>query len=137
MSSVDANPCPKCKAKCHLMAGINLPGNRKADRMYLTCWACGISKDIAPGSDWQPLAKAARELIREKDSTPKPKNKRVLRNMAAANPAGWTQHTPYHWSRYIDGKKLDYWPSKRKWMFNGKVEVGNIDEFMSKRRDTP
>lgn len=38
--------------------------------------------------------------------------------LAAANPEGWTQHTPYHWSRTIGGKRINYWPS------NGLVMIG-------------
>lgn len=42
----------------------------------------------------------------------------------------WKRHTPYHWATWIDGKKLDYWPGPRKFMFRGVVQVGNVQEFI-------
>jgi len=33
---------------------------------------------------------------------------------------GWDKHTPYHWSRFVDGKKMDYWPSTGTVMYKGK-----------------
>jgi hypothetical protein len=33
---------------------------------------------------------------------------------------GWTKHTDHHWSRIINGKRLDYWPSTCKWQYDGK-----------------
>lgn len=45
-------------------------------------------------------------------------------------PAGWTQHSPYHWSRTLNGKKLDFWPSKDKWMYDGKKWSGDVDDFI-------
>jgi hypothetical protein len=45
----------------------------------------------------------------------------------------WTKHTPYHWSRMIDGDRLDYWPSRSKWQFRGKVRRGNILNFKAVR----
>lgn len=36
----------------------------------------------------------------------------------------WTKHTPHHWSRKVGDKRLDYWPSRKKWMFEGKVNRG-------------
>lgn len=74
----------------------------------------------------EPIAHAAH---------PRTKRKKAARqrNLDAADPTGWLQHTPYHWSRYIDGKKLDYWPSRRKWMYEGRVMNGDIEGFIRKR----
>ena len=47
------------------------------------------------------------------------KEKKAAR-LDAANPDGWTQHTPYHWSRIIDGEKLNYWPSTGLCMYKNK-----------------
>jgi hypothetical protein len=61
-------------------------------------------------------------------------DERRAANMAAApDDGGWTKHTPYHWSRMIDGERLDYWPSKAKWQFRGKVISGNINEYKAVR----
>lgn len=51
------------------------------------------------------------------------------------NPDNWIVHGPYHWGRWIkctDGveRKLDFWPSKDKWMFGGRVRVGGLDSWL-------
>jgi len=33
------------------------------------------------------------------------------KRLEKANPEGWSQHTIYHWYRYINGKKINYYPS--------------------------
>ena len=47
----------------------------------------------------------------------------------------WNKHTDYHWSRYVNGKRLDYWPSRNKFMFEAKVMRGNVYDFI--KRQTP
>lgn len=42
----------------------------------------------------------------------------------ANDDGGWTKHTQWHWSRTIDGKRLDYWPSRKKFQWQGKVMRG-------------
>ncbi len=54
------------------------------------------------------------------------------RNLENASREGWNLHTEYHWSRTINGKRLDYWPSKNKWQFNGKVMCGDVLAFIKK-----
>ena len=44
---------------------------------------------------------------------------RRANRLATACVDGWQQHTPYHWHRTINGKKLNYWPS------SGLVMIGN------------
>lgn len=39
---------------------------------------------------------------------------------------GWTKHTEYHWSRMVDGQRLDYWPSRKKYRWKGKVVRGDV-----------
>lgn len=53
--------------------------------------------------------------------------------LAAADPSGWTRHTPHHWSRQLLGSKLDYWPSTCKFQWRGKVMSGNVHEFIKAR----
>lgn len=36
----------------------------------------------------------------------------------------WAKHTEYHWSRTVNGKRLDYWPSRKKWQYEGRVTRG-------------
>jgi hypothetical protein len=58
---------------------------------------------------------------------------RKQRNLEAANPEGWTVHTEYHWSRTLLDKRLDYWPSRNKFMFEGKVRCGDVLGFIKNR----
>lgn len=58
---------------------------------------------------------------------------RKTRNLAAADPEGWTQHTEYHWSRDLAGSRLDYWPSRNKFQYQGRVMTGDVNGFIRKR----
>lgn len=42
----------------------------------------------------------------------------------------WKKHTAFHWSRIVLGKKLDYWPSREKYMYDGRVHIGNVMSFI-------
>lgn len=56
---------------------------------------------------------------------------RKQRNLAAADPTGWTKHTEHHWSRMVAGKKLNYWPSRNKFQYAGeRVMVGDVVGFI-------
>lgn len=57
-----------------------------------------------------------------------------LRNHTSTD---WIQHTPYHWGRWVDGKKLDFWPSRDKWMYDGKVRVGGLADWLKERGEAP
>jgi len=50
--------------------------------------------------------------------------KRFMLEALAKDDGGWTKHTEYHWSRMVNGERLDYWPSRKKFMFRGKVMRG-------------
>lgn len=63
------------------------------------------------------------------------KKERCEKNLAKANTDGFTKHTPWHFSRALLGDRLDYWPSKSKWMWRGKVMTGNVQEFIAKREN--
>jgi hypothetical protein len=49
--------------------------------------------------------------------------------LAKANTDGWTQHTPYHYSRLYGpvraAERVDWWPSGGKAMFRGKMVYGH------------
>ena len=59
--------------------------------------------------------------------------KRKQDNLKKANPDGWKIHTPYHWSRDLNGSRLDYWPSANKFQYEGRLHVGGIEGFIKKR----
>ena len=48
-------------------------------------------------------------------------------------PVRWTVHTPYHWSCVVNGKRLDYWPSRDKFQYEGRIIQGGIRGFINKR----
>ncbi len=56
---------------------------------------------------------------------------RFLAEAKAADDGGWTKHTEFHWSRMVAGHKLDYWPSRKKFQYRGKVRRGDIYRFMA------
>ena len=68
------------------------------------------------------------DAIRERDK------ERRDKNLANANDEGWTKHTPYHWSRDLNGKRLDYWPSRNKFQYEGKVMCGDVEGFIKNRQ---
>jgi hypothetical protein len=49
---------------------------------------------------------------------------RFLQEAVVQDDGGWTKHTQWHWSRIVAGERLDYWPSRKKFMWRGKVVRG-------------
>jgi hypothetical protein len=45
----------------------------------------------------------------------------------------WTKHTEYHWALIVDGERLDYWPTKNKFRWKGKMYYGGVEGFIRKR----
>lgn len=62
---------------------------------------------------------------------------RKARNLSKAKveewPVEWSVHTPYHWSCKLNGKRLDYWPSRNKFQYEGRIMTGGILGFINKR----
>lgn len=104
MNVADRNPCPQCGKTPSLMAGCNVEGVSNANA-YLVCWSCKIIKAMGD-HPWVTVTKKK-----------KPKHE-------------WRKHTPHHWSMIIDGQQLDYWPTRRKWRFEGKTMRGDVEAFI-------
>ena len=47
-------------------------------------------------------------------------------------PMLWRVHTDWYWSKIINGDRLCYWPSKKKWRYRGVTETGDVFEFIEK-----
>lgn len=47
---------------------------------------------------------------------------------------GWTKHTEYHWSRRVAGHRLDYWPSRKKFQYEGRVRRGDVQAFIESKQ---
>ena len=56
--------------------------------------------------------------------------KRFMQEALEQDEGAWTKHTEFHWSRMVAGHKLDYWPSRKKWQYKGKVKRGDVYAFM-------
>lgn len=52
--------------------------------------------------------------------------KRFMEEANASDDGGWTKHTEHHWSRDVEGHRLDYWPSRKKYRFRDKVCRGDV-----------
>ena len=61
--------------------------------------------------------------------------KRKERNLENADKSGWTEHSEYHWSRNLNGKRLDYWPSRNKFQYEGRVMCGDVKGFVRNREN--
>jgi len=59
--------------------------------------------------------------------------KRFMEQAIENDDGGWTKHTEFHWSRQVAGKKLDYWPSRKKWQYEGKVKRGDVLAFIRRK----
>ena len=55
------------------------------------------------------------------------------RNLNKFDPTGWNKHTEYHFSRQLNGKKIDYWPSRNRFQYDGRVMTGDVVGFIKKR----
>lgn len=80
-------------------------------------------------SDRDPIYDAMKAHSKEKFNQDR---ERFLAQAIAKNEGGWTAHTLYHWSRYVAGERLDYWPSRNKYQYKGKVMRGDVDAFIRK-----
>ena len=72
-------------------------------------------------SERDPIWDALKEHSRAKFDADRA---RFLADAKSADDGGWTKHTEYHWSRIVDGHRLDYWPSRKKYRFKGKTRRG-------------
>lgn len=56
--------------------------------------------------------------------------KRFMAEAVSQDDGQWTKHTEFHWSRIVAGHKLDYWPSRKKFQYRGKVRRGDVYQFI-------
>lgn len=59
--------------------------------------------------------------------------KTFMEKAVAEDDGGWVRHTEYHWARIVAGKRLDYWPSRSKFQYDGKVMRGDVYQFIASR----
>lgn len=57
---------------------------------------------------------------------------RFLSDALSADDGQWVKHTAYHWSRTVNGLRLDYWPSRKKFQYQGVVRRGDVMKFIQR-----
>ena len=45
----------------------------------------------------------------------------------------WKKHTEWHWSHMLNGERIDYYPTKNKFVHNRKVMHGDPEAYIFKR----
>lgn len=80
---------------------------------------------MSDGSEWAGM-KAASKSKFDAD------RKRFLVDAVTSDDGRWLKHTEYHWSRDVAGKRLDYWPSRKKYQYNGHIRRGDVMKFISR-----
>lgn len=51
--------------------------------------------------------------------------KHRAQKLAEADTTGWTPHSPYHFSRLVDGVRIEWWPSGGKAKFGPRMVYGH------------
>ena len=57
---------------------------------------------------------------------------RFLSAAQSEDDGGWTKHTDFHWSRMLQGRRLDYWPSRKKFQYCGNVKRGDVMKLIKR-----
>lgn len=70
-----------------------------------------------------PIYDAMKQHFKEKFDADRA---RFMADAVETDDGGWTKHTQHHWSRDINGERLDYWPSRKKYQWRGKVRRGDV-----------
>ena len=81
-------------------------------------------------NDRDPIWDALKAHSREKFDTDRA---RFMAAAIAGDDGHWTKHTEYHWSRTVVGQRLDYWPSRKKYQYAGRVMRGDVMAFIRKQ----
>ena len=81
-------------------------------------------------TDRDPIYDAMKEHSKSKFDADRA---RFLNQAKEDNDDGWTVHTDFHWSRMVAGQRLDYWPSRKKYQYAGRVMRGDVMAFIAKK----
>jgi hypothetical protein len=71
----------------------------------LVCWSDMLAKVVGLDEQWGKLTK--RKNVTE-----------------------WKKFSATHWQCRINGKILDYWPTRRKWRYADKTQSGDVEKFI-------
>lgn len=81
-------------------------------------------------TDRDPFWDALKEHKKEKFNADRAK---FLADAKSHDDGEWVKHTEYHWSRTVADVRLDYWPSRKKWQYKGKISRGDVDAFIKRK----
>ncbi len=84
--------------------------------------------------DRDPLWDALKAHSKEKFNTSR---QQALTEAQQEDDGQWTKHTEFHWSRDVQGKRLDYWPSRKKFQYDGNVQRGDVMAFIREKSPKP
>ncbi len=73
--------------------------------------------------EWSDIKAAYKEKFQEDKA-------RFHADAKRADDGNWVKHTEWHWSRNVNGERLDYWPSRKKFQFRNKTRRGDIYAFI-------
>lgn len=59
--------------------------------------------------------------------------KKAERRAAFEGGPGWHKFSETHWRYTLNGKPLDFWPGPAKWQYEGRINRGNVYEFVTRR----
>lgn len=80
-------------------------------------------------NDRDPIWDALKAHSKEKFDADR---QRFMQDAVASDDGGWTRHSEWHWSRTVANSRLDYWPSRKKFQYKGRVMRGNVQAFIRK-----
>lgn len=75
-----------------------------------------------------PIYDMLKEISKEKFDADR---QRFMANAVKADDGRWTKHTEHHWSRMVGKERLDYWPSRKKYQYRGKVRRGDVQKIIA------
>ena len=96
--------CPQCGSPTSHLAGIVLYENRNRDaypHSFDVCWKDGIHRQRGQ-QEWS----------------------RIGSIVARPKSLQWTVHSAFHWSMWLHGTQLNYWPTKRKIGWKNQIRKG-------------
>lgn len=76
------------------------------------------------------------EVFRDRTKYDKARRQKNLEE-AKQSKLPWHRFTEWHWRIDLLNDPVDYWPTKNKWRWRGKMYHGDVDGFIANRMSTP
>lgn len=76
------------------------------------------------------------EMFRDlKEHNKRRRQKNLSNNEKKLGSGRWIQYTAYHYGTTLLGHRLDFWPSKNKWQWRGRIHTGDVFKFIEKQEN--